>query len=103
MWGWLSKSLTGADNKTPDPARLSWIYSMLAVTAAAVINAWKGVQVDLVSLATAFGLVSGAHAAGTIATSKSQPKPEEISSATISTTDTGNTKTTTVEVDTISA
>jgi hypothetical protein len=53
--------LTGSTNATHDLGRWSWLCSSLAITAAGIWNAVHGVTFDLVQVATALGIVAGAH------------------------------------------
>lgn len=97
---WITELLTGADNKTPDPARHGWLFANVAVLIAAIIQAVHNSTIPLIEFATALGIVNGSGAASTMATKSSQPKPKEHTDASISTTVAGPTQTTSVEVDT---
>lgn len=70
----LRQLLTGADNATHDLGRWSWAGSFLAVVAAAVGNWWHGLALDLQGLATALGVVAGAHGAALWAKKDTEPK-----------------------------
>lgn len=74
---WFHGLLTGADNTTPSPARHGWLLGNVGVLATAVMAAFKGVQVDLVQLATAFGIINAAGGGAALAEHSSQPQPEK--------------------------
>jgi hypothetical protein len=86
MKDWIKKSLTGHDNVTFDPARLSWLYGLISLTALASVGVFKGMEISLTEFATSLALVNAAGAGSTIATNKSQPQEGESSSATRNTT-----------------
>jgi hypothetical protein len=73
----LRQLFTGADNATHDLGRWSWAGSFAAVVAAAVGNWWHGVALDVQALATALGIVAGAHGAALLAKAKTEPQPED--------------------------
>ena len=98
---WITELLTGADNKTPDPARHGWLFANVAVLIAAIIQAVHNSTIPLIEFATALGIVNGSGAASTMATKSSQPKPQETTNATVSNTHTGKTEVTTVETNTV--
>jgi len=58
-----------------DLGRWSWAGSFLAVTAAAAGNWWHNQALDVVQLATAYGLVAGAHGAALWAKKDTEAKP----------------------------
>lgn len=98
---WLRDLFTGADNKTPDPARHGWFFANVTVLIAAVIQAVHNSTIPLVELATALGIVNGSGAAATMATKSSQPKPKEHEDATIvATSPSGKTQAIAVETNT---
>lgn len=67
---------TGKDNETHDLARWSWLICLLSIIAAAGLNWWHGSPViDLVSLATAEGLVVASHAAALKIKADTEPEP----------------------------
>lgn len=67
--------LTGVDGATHDLGRWSWAGSFVAVVGAAVGNWWHGAVIDVQSLATALGIVAGAHGAALWAKRDTEPKP----------------------------
>lgn len=69
----INQLLTGKDNSTQDIARWSWLVSGISVLGGAVWNAYNGEVVDLVKLASAFGIVAGAHSAAIYAKKDSEP------------------------------
>lgn len=71
----LRQLFTGADNATHDLGRWSWAGSFVAVVAAAAGNWWHHAVIDLQALATALGLVAGAHGAALWAKKETEPKP----------------------------
>lgn len=66
--------LTGRSNETHDIGRWSWLCSSLAVCAAGVWNATHGVVFDLTQVATALGIVAGAHGGALMMKSKTEPE-----------------------------
>ena len=58
---WLIKLLTGKDNSTPDLGRWSWAISTAAVLAHDGYQLYKGVHVDIQTLAVALAAVAAAH------------------------------------------
>lgn len=57
----LKDLVTTSDGESQDLGRWSWIASSLSVVGAGVWNALHGVTLDLVQVATALGIVAGAH------------------------------------------
>ena len=70
---WLKDLMTGADGLTHDLGRWSWVGSFIAVVAAAVGNWWHSAIVDVQQLATALGIVAGAHGAALWAKRETEP------------------------------
>lgn len=64
---------TGKDNKTHDLGRWSWALSFVLVAALALWHEYKGIAVDLTTLAQAICLVVGAHGAALWAKSSTEP------------------------------
>lgn len=76
---WLKHLLTGADNATPSFARHGWLIGNLGVIGAAGLQAWKGVAVDLVQLATALGIINSAGGVSAKLEETSHPKgPDNV-------------------------
>jgi hypothetical protein len=75
MMSALRSMFTTADGVTHDLGRYSWAGSFLAVILAAVGNWWHGAVLDVVQIATALGLVAGAHSAALWAKKDTEPKP----------------------------
>lgn len=70
----LTQLVTGKDNQTHDLGRWSWVVSMATVVAAAGWNASHGALIDLQNLATALGLVAGAHGGALWAKANTEPE-----------------------------
>ncbi len=70
----LRQLFTGLDGVTHDLGRWSWAGSFFAVVAAAAGNWWHGVAIDVQALATALGVVAGAHGAALWAKKDTEPK-----------------------------
>lgn len=66
---------TGADGVSHDLGRWSWAGSFCAVVTATAANAWHGTQIDVQGLATALGIVAGAHGLALFAKQQTEPKP----------------------------
>jgi hypothetical protein len=66
--------LTGIDGITHDLGRWSWAGSFIAVVVAAAGNWWHGLALDVQALATALGIVAGAHGAALWAKKDTEPK-----------------------------
>jgi hypothetical protein len=73
----LRELLTGKDGISHDLGRYSWMGSFFAVISAAAANWWHGVALDVQQLATALGIVAGAHGAALWAKKDTEPKPPE--------------------------
>lgn len=73
----LRELLTGVDGVSHDLGRYSWMGSFIAVIAAAAGNWWHKSEIDVEKLATALGIVAGAHGAALWAKKDTEPKPPE--------------------------
>jgi hypothetical protein len=73
----LKDLVTTKDGESQDLGRWSWICSSLAVVGAGVWNALQGETFDLVQVATALGIVAGAHGAALWAKSSTEPNAEK--------------------------
>ena len=72
---WLQDLLTGADGKTQDLGRWSWVGSLVALIAVAIHTAWVKGVVDLVAFGQAIATVVGAHGAALWVKKDTEPKP----------------------------
>jgi hypothetical protein len=70
----LKKLLSGRDNETPDIARHSWMWSMIAVFAGEAWNAIHATSLDLMQFASAIGAVVAAHGAAIWAKKDTEPE-----------------------------
>ena len=74
MMNAIKQLLTGVDGETHDLGRWSWAGSFVTVVAAAAGNWWHGLALDVQALATALGIVAGAHGAALWAKKDTEPK-----------------------------
>lgn len=73
--GIFRQTLTGKDGQTHDIARHSWALGTASIIGGAIWNAIHQGAVDLMTLASALGLVSGAGAVAVKAKETSEPEP----------------------------
>jgi hypothetical protein len=70
----LNDLLTGADNKTHDIARWSWMISLFAVLFATGFELINSGAPSVRDFAEAVGIISGAHGAAVMLKKDSEPK-----------------------------
>jgi hypothetical protein len=70
----LNDLLTGADNKTHDIARWSWMISFFAVLIGATYEMIHGDMPVLKDFAEAIGIIAGAHGAAVMLKKDTEPK-----------------------------
>ena len=70
----LNDLLTGADNKTNDIARWSWMLSFLAIIIGAGYQMLHSNMPSLREFAEAIGIISGAHGAAVMLKKDTEPK-----------------------------
>lgn len=73
----LRELLTGIDGQSHDLGRYSWLASFLSVTSIAFWHEYRGVAVDLMVLATAYGALAAAHSAALFLKRSTEPQPPE--------------------------
>ena len=66
--------LTGADNKTHDIARWSWMISLFAVTLGAGYEIANSAIPSLRDFAESVGIIAGAHGAAVMLKKDTEPK-----------------------------
>ena len=69
--------VTGADNKTNDIARWSWLLSFFAVLFGAGYEMIHGNMLVLKDFAEAIGIIAGAHGAAVMLKKDAEPKEHE--------------------------
>ncbi len=69
--------LTGRDGVSHDLGRWSWLCSLLAIAGAGIWNAIHGITFDLVQVATALGIVAGAHGGALAMKARTEPNEEK--------------------------
>ena len=74
----LKHLFTGADNETYHMAKFSWAGSMLVVCVVAVHRVFTGLDVDLVAMATAQGIIATTHSAAIYGMHKAEPIKQEV-------------------------
>jgi len=72
----LNDLLTGADNKTHDIARWSWMLSFFAVLLGAGYELIQGQLPTLRDFAESIGIISGAHGAAVMMKKDTEPKEQ---------------------------
>lgn len=72
----LNDLLTGADNKTHDIARWSWLLSFLAIVLGAGYEVIHSQLPSLRDFAEAVGIISGAHGAAVMLKKDTEPKEQ---------------------------
>jgi hypothetical protein len=72
----LNDLLTGADNKTHDIARWSWMISLFAVLFATGYELIHNTMPSIKDFAEAVGIISGAHGAAVMLKKDSEPKEQ---------------------------
>jgi hypothetical protein len=72
----LNDLLTGADNKTHDIARWSWMISLFAVMFASGYELAHNAMPSIKDFAEAVGIISGAHGAAVMLKKDSEPKEQ---------------------------
>jgi hypothetical protein len=72
----LNDLLTGADNKTHDIARWSWMLSFFAIVIGAGYEIIQGHLPTLRDFAESIGIISGAHGAAVMLKKDSEPKEQ---------------------------
>lgn len=70
----LNDLLTGADNKTHDIARWSWMLSFIAVIIGAGYEMFHNDIPSLKDFAEAIGIIAGAHGAAVMLKKDTEPK-----------------------------
>ena len=70
----LNDLLTGADNKTHDIARWSWMLSLFAVIIGSGYEVVHSVAPSLRDFAESVGIIAGAHGAAVMLKKDSEPK-----------------------------
>jgi hypothetical protein len=70
----LNDLLTGADNKTHDIARWSWMLSLFAIIFGAGYELFHAGVVSIKDFAEAVGIISGAHGAAVMLKKDTEPK-----------------------------
>jgi hypothetical protein len=73
----LNDLLTGADNKTHDIARWSWMLSFFAITFGAGYEMIHNDIPTLKDFAEAVGIIAGAHGAAVMLKKDTEPKEHE--------------------------
>jgi hypothetical protein len=74
----LNDLLTGADNKTHDIARWSWMMSFFAVLIGAGYEMVHNNTAALRDFAEAIGIVAGAHGAAVMLKKDTEPKETDV-------------------------
>lgn len=72
----LNDLLTGADNKTHDIARWSWMISLFAVMFAAGYELVHNAMPSIKDFAEAVSIISGAHGAAVMLKKDTEPKEQ---------------------------
>lgn len=72
----LTDLLTGADNKTHDIARWSWMLSFFAIVVGAGYEIIQGSLPTLRDFAESIGIISGAHGAAVMLKKDAEPKEQ---------------------------
>lgn len=70
----LNDLLTGADNKTHDIARWSWLLSFFAIVIGAGYELVQGHLPSLRDFAESIGIISGAHGGAILMKKDAEPK-----------------------------
>ena len=70
----LNDLLTGADNKTHDIARWSWMFSFFVVAFATGYELIQGHTPALKDFAESIGIIAGAHGAAVMLKKDAEPK-----------------------------
>jgi hypothetical protein len=70
--------MTGKSGEDHDIGKYSWLGSSVVITVAGIWNAVHGVTFDLVQVASAFGIIAGAHGGALALKSKTEPEKKEL-------------------------
>lgn len=73
----LLQLLTGADNKTHDLGRWSWMISMAALLCGAAYNAYTNHSSGLREFAEAVGIIAAAHGVAIYAKKDTEPRRKD--------------------------
>lgn len=73
----LRELLTGIDGQSHDMGRYSWLGSFMVVTIVALWHEARGLAVDLMVLAGAYGGLAAAHSASLFMKRSTEPQPPE--------------------------
>lgn len=75
--------LTGINGKTYDLGRVSWLWTQLAILAAATANWWHGATIPLLELGGALGANTALHGAAIGFKASTEPQPPQEPDVTV--------------------